>query len=141
LRSREHAVILAAMKIAALILALLSAAAHAELKWDTSRQQFEYEPGKPVFRAQFGFVNKGKSTARITSVKSGCTCCTSAKADKTVFAPGERGAIAVKVDLRGKQVPIMKPVIVGTDDGKFATLLIEVSPKDGVARNVPKWGK
>ena len=130
-----------AMKIVASILALLAVAAHAELKWDTSRQQFAYEPGKPAFRAQFGFVNKGKSSARITSVKSGCTCCTSAKAEKLVFAPGERGAIAVKVDTRGKQVPMIKPVIVGTDDGKFQTLLVEVTTKDGASTTVPRWGK
>ena len=130
-----------AMKIAAALLLLLTVSAQAELKWDMSRQQFSYEPGEPVFRAQFGFVNKGKSAMRITSVKSGCACCTSAKADKKVFAPGERGAIAVKVDVRGKQVPLIKPVIVGTDDGKFATLLVEVTPKDGIAKNVPKWGK
>ena len=129
------------MKIAAAFLSLLGVAAQAELKWDAARQQFPYEPGKSVFRAEFGFTNKGKSVARITSVKSGCTCCTSAKVDKKTFAPGERGAVAVKVDVRGKQVPLIKPVIVGTDDGQFATLLIEVSTPDGATKHVPKWGK
>ena len=87
------------MKIAvAAILSLLSISAQAELKWETQRQQFTYKPGEPVFRAQFGFINRGKTTTKITEVKSGCACCTSAKADKMVFAPGERGAIAVKVD-------------------------------------------
>lgn len=129
------------MKIAAAVFAFLGVAAHAELKWDTARQKFNYEPGKPEFRAEFGFINKGKSTARITSVKSGCTCCTSAKAKKMVFGPGERGAISVKVDVRGKQVPLIKPVVVGTDDGKFQTLLIEVATKDGESQNVPRWGK
>ena len=130
------------MKIAvAAILAFLGISAQAELKWETSRQHFTYEPGKPVFRAQFDFINKSKSTARITSVKSGCTCCTSAKIDKMVFAPGERGAVAVKVDVRGKQVPLIKPVVVTTEDGKVATLLVEVTTADGSSKTVPKWGK
>lgn len=129
------------MKIAAALLAALVVSAHAELKWENQKQQFLYEPGKPTFRAEFVFANKGKSPVRITSVKSGCTCCTSAKAKKMDFAPGERGAIAVKVDLRGKEVPIVRPVVVGTDDGKFATLLVEVNTPDGKSRSVPKWGK
>jgi hypothetical protein len=133
--------ILGAMKIVAAILVFLSVAAHADLKWDTLRQEFTYESGKPVFRAQFGFTNKGKSVTKITSVKAGCACCTSAKADKMVFAPGDRGAIAVKVDVRGKQVPLLRPVVVGTDDGKFVTLLIDVKTSDGSSKTVPKWWK
>jgi hypothetical protein len=130
------------MKLAvAAILAFLGVSAQAELKWETSRQHFTYEPGKSVFRAQFGFINKSKATARITSVKAGCACCTSAKADKMVFAPGERGAIAVKVDVRGKQVPLIKPVVVTTEDGKVATLLVEVTTADGSSKTVPMWGK
>ena len=130
------------MKIAvAAILSFLSISAQAELKWETTRQQFTYKPGEPTFRAQFGFINKSKTTAKITSVKSGCACCTSAKADKMVFAPGERGAIAVKVDVRGKQVPLIKPVVVTTDDGKVATLLVEVTTADGSSKTVPKWGR
>ncbi len=131
------------MKIAvAAFLALLGVSAHAELKWETTRKQFVYEPGKEVkFSALFGFTNKSKSPARITSVKAGCSCCTTAKAIKTDFAPGERGAIAVKINVQGKQVPLIKPVVVTTDDGKVATLLIEVTTADGSTQNVPKWGK
>ena len=130
------------MKIAvAAILSLLSISAQAELKWETQRQQFTYKPGEPVFRAQFGFINRGKTTTKITEVKSGCACCTSAKADKMVFAPGERGAIAVKVDVRGKQIPLMKPVVVTTDDGKVATLLVDITTSDGTSKTIPKWGR
>jgi hypothetical protein len=129
------------MKIAAVMFALLGVSAQAELKWETSRQQFTYDGSTKVFRAQFGFTNKGKATARITSVKSGCACCTSAKAEKLIFAPGERGAIAVRVNVTGKQLPLIKPVIVGTDDGNFSTLLVEVKTPDGTPKNVPKWGK
>ena len=123
------------------VLSLFTVAAHAELKWDTAHQKVTYEPGKPAFKIDFGFVNKGKSPVRITSVKSGCACCTSAKAKKVSFAPGERGAVAVKVDVRGKDVPLTKPVIIGTDDGKFTTLLVEVATQDGRTVSVPKWGK
>ena len=128
------------MKIVA-ILALLAVAAHAELKWENPSQKVTYEPGNPVFRREFVFTNKGKTPVRITSVKSGCSCCTSAKAKKMLFAPGEKGVIAVKVDVRGKQVPIMRPVLIGTDDGKFATIMVEVTTKDGQSVLVPKWGK
>jgi hypothetical protein len=128
------------MKIAA-ILALLAVSAHADLKWENPSQKFTYQPGKPVFTTEFTFTNKGKSPVRITSVKSGCACCTSAKAKKMLFAPGERGAIAVKVNVRGKQVPITRPVLIGTDDGKFSTLLVQITTKDGQTVLVPKWGK
>jgi hypothetical protein len=132
---------LAAMKLVVVVLALFAVAAQAELKWDTSRKQVTYDGSAKVFRTQFAFTNKGKTTARITSVKSGCACCTSAKAEKLVFAPGERGAIAVRVDVSGKQLPMIKPVIVGTDDGSFATLLVEVTTPDGSSRTIPKWGR
>ena len=132
---------LAPMKLALAVLALLAVAAHAELKWDTSRKQVIYDGNTKVFRTEFAFTNKGKTTARITSVKSGCACCTSAKAAKLLFAPGERGAIAVRVDVSGKQLPMIKPVVVGTDDGSFATLLVEVTTPDGSSRTVPKWGR
>jgi hypothetical protein len=132
---------LAAMKLVAAILTLLAVAARAELKWDTSRKQVTYDGSTKILRTEFAFTNKGKATARITSVKSGCKCCTSAKAEKLVFAPGERGAIAVRVDVSGKQLPIIKPVVVGTDDGNYATLLVEVTTPDGSSRNVPKWGR
>lgn len=128
------------MKIAA-ILALLAVSAHAELKWETVRQSFTYQKGEPTFKGAFGFKNKGKAPVKITSVKSGCTCCTSAKADKKDFAPGERGTIAVRVNVQGKQLPLIKPVIIGTDDGKFTTLLVEVKTADGQSVTVPKWGK
>lgn len=128
------------MKIAA-ILALLAVSAHAELKWETVRQSYTYQKGEPIFRGLFGFTNKGKEPVKITSVKSGCACCTSAKADKKVFVPGERGAISVRVNVQGKQLPLIKPVIIGTDDGKFTTLLVEVKTADGQSVTVPKWGK
>ena len=131
------------MKIAATaFLALFAVSAQAELKWETTRKQFVYEPGKEVkFNGLFAFVNKSKSSARIKSVKAGCACCTTAKAPKMVFAPGERGAIAVKVNVQGKQVPLIKPVVVTTDDGQVSTLLVEVTTADGSTKNVPKWGK
>jgi hypothetical protein len=130
-----------AMKIAAALLALLTVSAQAELKWESPQQRFTYEPGKPDFRGEFAFVNKGKTPVRITKIKSGCTCCTSAKAKKMTIAPGERGVIAVKVDVRGKEVPIAKPVLVETDDGKIVSLIVHVDTKDGKSRMVPRWGK
>jgi hypothetical protein len=132
---------LAAMKLVIAVLGLLAVAAQAELKWDTSRKQVTYDGSTKILRTEFAFTNKGKATARITSVKSGCKCCTSAKTAKLVFAPGERGAVAVRVDVSGKQLPMVKPVVVGTDDGSYVTLLVDVTTPDGASRLVPKWGK
>ena len=129
-----------AMKLA-VALALLAVTAHAELKWKTTSQRFTYEPGKPVFKTEFAFTNTGKSSIRILEVKSGCACCTSASVKKVAFAPGETAAVSVKINVRGKEVPIIKPVIVQTDDGKYTTLLVEVTTPDGQRVKVPRWGK
>ena len=128
------------MKLA-VAFALLAVTAHAELKWKTTSQRFTYEPGKPIFKTEFAFTNTGKSPIRILEVKSGCACCTSASVKKVAFAPGETAAVSVKVNVRGKEVPIIKPVIVQTDDGRYTTLLVEVTTSDGQRVKVPRWGK
>lgn len=129
------------MKFAAVILALLAVSAHAELKWENTRQSFTFEKGNPVFKTKYNFTNTGKEQIRIMDVKSGCACCTSAKADKVAYKPGEHGSVTVRLDVRGKDVPIIKPVVVTTDDNKVTTLLLEVKTKDGQTVKVPRWGK
>ncbi len=82
-------------------------------------------------RHEFTYANAGKTTLRVTAIKSGCVCCTAASATRKIVAPGEKGAVVMRVDVRGKDLPLAKPVIVMTDDGRSTPLVIHVDTVDG----------
>ena len=122
------------------LLALLPTLAHAGLKWDTTHKALTYKPGTGVYRAEFPFKNTGKSTVSIAQIQTGCACCTTGKVAKRQYAPGETGQVEMIVDVRGKEVPILKPVLVQYADGSEPTsLILEVKTSDAKPINVPRW--
>lgn len=129
------------MKFSALFLLAFAAAAHAELKWEATSHHFVYAPGKRVMKHEFAYTNAGRTTVRVTGIKSGCACCTAAHATIKVVAPGVTGKIVMRVDVGGRDIPLAKPVIVTTDDGMSTPLVIHVDTADGKPVKVPRWGK
>ena len=99
------------------------------LKWEGTTQRIEVEPAEKSVRREFPYRNTGKTPVRIESVRGVCVCCTAAYATKKKLAPGESGAVVVRVDFEKKPLPLMKPVTVKTDDGQTTVLMVEVVAK------------
>jgi Protein of unknown function (DUF1573) len=127
------------LPILSVILFFVPALLHAELKWEQTSQQLTYEKGAKNLRMEFSYTNSGKTPVKITDVKGGCACCTSAHATLKELAPGDSGKVIVRVDPGGKQLPMTKSIVVTTDDGKNAVLLVQVVTADGQPLTVPRW--
>ena len=114
--------------------------AHAGLKWESTQKATTFKPGTGVYRAEFPFKNTGKTAVSISDIKTGCACCTTGKVKKWHYAPGETGVVQMMVDVRGKEVPIAKPVLVEFADGSTpVSLILEVKTADGKSVKVPRW--
>ena len=128
------------MKSLVALLLLFSTFAHAGLKWETTRKAVTYKDGTGVYRAEFPFKNTGTTKVSISEIKTGCACCTTGKVTKWHYAPGETGVVQMMVDVRGKEVPLVKPVLVEYADGSEPTpLLLEVKTADGKSQKIPRW--
>ncbi|MEO6788085.1 MAG: DUF1573 domain-containing protein [Chthoniobacteraceae bacterium] len=117
------------MKFFLALLLLAQSAFGAGLKWEGTTQRITANPGQKEIRTQFSYRNAGKAPVRIESVRGVCVCCTSAYATKKKLAPGESGAVVVRVDFEKKPLPLVKVVTVKTDDGETVALIVEVYPK------------
>lgn len=124
------------MKAALLLLCLLPFQSEAGLKWESTREAVPYKQGVGVYRAAFAFKNTGKTPVTITDIKTGCACCTIGRVKKRDYAPGESGRLEMAIDLRGKEAPVVKPVIVEVSGGDApTTLILEVkTPRDAVVK-------
>jgi hypothetical protein len=123
----------------ALAALLIPASLHAELKWERTIQQVEWQPGQRDVVVQFPYKNTSKTPQKITQLKGACTCCTSASASKKNLAPGESGFIRMRVDLSGKTLPTAKALTVTTDDGKIASLVLQVRTPHDEPVKIPLW--
>ena len=113
-----------------LVLLLLLQSAFADgLKWERTTQRIEVGPAEKSVLREFPYRNTGKTPVRIESVRGVCVCCTAAYATQKKLAPGESGAVVVKVDFEKKPLPLMKAVTVKTDDGQTTVLMVEVFAK------------
>lgn len=117
------------MKYLLAVLLLVQSAFADGLKWDGTTQRIEVGPKEKSVRREFPYRNTGKTPVRIESVRGVCVCCTAAYATKKKLAPGESGAVVVKVDFEKKPLPLVKPVTVKTDDGRTTVLMVEVYAK------------
>ena len=117
------------MKYLFAFLLLVQSAFGDSLKWEGTTQRIEVGPAEKSVRREFPYRNAGKTSVRIESVRGVCVCCTAAYATKKKLAPGESGAVVVKVDFEKKPLPLMKPVTVKTDDGQTTVLMVEVFAK------------
>ena len=119
---------------------VLPAIAHAGLQWESTQKSTSFKAGTGVYRTEFAFKNTGKSVVSISDIKTGCACCTTGKVSKRHYAPGETGTVQMMVDVRGKEVPIAKPVLVEFADGSTpVSLVLTIKTTDGKPVKVPRW--
>lgn len=128
-RHASRCALLPRMKFLLALLLLAHPAFGAGLKWERTTQRIEARQEDRVVKTEFSCRNTGKSPVRIESVRGVCVCCTSAYATKKKLAPGESGAVVVRVDFEKKPLPLAKVVTVKTDDGETVSLIVEVHPK------------
>lgn len=77
--------------------------ARTRLQWDSPVQDLKTGPADEAVTADFAFRNLGAQAVRFLAIETSCGC-TTAKPEKTVYQPGERGtirAILKKGDLMG----------------------------------------
>ena len=129
------------MKFVIFLALAFASAAPAELKWESTSKRFTYVRGKKVMEHEFAYTNAGNKAVRITEIKKGCACCTSVSMTRKTVEPGAAGVLNVRLNVAGQNLPVAKPVLVTTDDGKTTPIIIHVDTQDGKPVKVPKWGK
>ena len=117
------------MKFFLALLLLAQTAFGAGLKWEGTTKRIEVGAAEKEIHTQFSYRNTGKASVRIESVRGACVCCTAAYATRKKLAPGESGAVVVRVDFEKKPLPLVKVVNVKTDDGETVALIVEVHLK------------
>ncbi len=122
-----------------LALAFLPVSLSAALKWERTTQQVEWKTGQSEVLVQFPYKNAAKVAQKITQLKGACICCTSASASKKDLAPGDTGIIRMRVDLRGKTLPMAKALTVTTDDGQIVSLVVAIRTPDNAPVTIPRW--
>ncbi|MEK0449024.1 MAG: hypothetical protein RL088_1292 [Verrucomicrobiota bacterium] len=127
------------MKAALFLLCLLPFKSQAGLKWESTRETVPYQQGVGVYRGAFAFKNTGKTPVTITDIKKGCACCTIGRVKKRDYAPGESGRVEMAIDLRGKEAPVIKPVVVEVSGGDTpTTLILEVTTPRNAVVKIPR---
>lgn len=117
------------MKLLLALLVLAPTAFGAGLKWELTTKRIKVRAEEREVKTEFTYRNAGKVPVRIESVRGVCVCCTAAYATRKKLAPGESGAVVVRVDFEKKPLPLTKVVTVKTDDGETVALIVEVHPK------------
>jgi hypothetical protein len=100
-----------------LLLLALAAPAFAQIKWDKPWQEFHRNPADGHLETTFAFQNAGQGTVTIKSIRTSCGC-TTARLDKKMFAPGERGELTAKFNFGDRKGVHRKMITVKTDDGQ-----------------------
>ncbi len=102
--------------------------AHGELKWDRDRVELKPDAMDTFAEAKFGFVNAGKESVTIESLKASCGC-TTPSLPKMTFAPGERSEVVARFDLtgrRGLQTKTVNVQIQGQKEPVVLTLAVSI---------------
>jgi len=110
-----------------LLLLLLPALAHADLRWDATTVFAAAEPSDIRATAQFLFANTGSYPIKVTSTHTNCGC-TAAIADSHSIPPGQKGTINVSFKTLTRRGLYEEPIRIDTDDptAKESTLLLRV---------------
>lgn len=113
------------------LLLILATPAFAQLKWDKPWQQFQRSPADGSLEATFAFQNAGMGTVTIKSVRTSCGC-TTARLEKKVIPPGERGALTAKFVFGDRKGAHRKMITVKTDDGQVQELNFVVNIREAL---------
>jgi hypothetical protein len=115
-------------RLAALVIGFgfLTRLALGGLTWSSIKIEGAAAAGQESFVGVFTFKNTGDKPVRLLSIKPSCGC-TTATAEKTIYAPGETGELRAQVDLRGRSGHLEKSIAVATDDAPNAPVSLVVS--------------
>ena len=92
-----------------ILLVLFVSSARAQLVWERTVHELRAEPGDEKVEAVFRFRNAGAYPVTITRLTSSCGC-TTARLEKELYAPGERGEITAVFKI-GSRTGIQKKTI------------------------------
>lgn len=92
------------------------------LKFDTLQHDFGVIPGGEEVACRFGFTNTGSAPLLISDVKAGCGC-TNVMYPKQPVQPGDRGAVEVTFNTRGRNGNQRKNVVVISNGVEQSILL------------------
>jgi rhodanese-related sulfurtransferase len=99
--------------------------ARTRLHWDSPIQELTTGPADESLTAEFAFRNLGPQAIRFLSVATSCGC-TTAKPEKTVYQPGERGTIRV-ILTKGNLVGLREErVFVTTDEPENPSVTLQL---------------
>jgi hypothetical protein len=85
------------------------------LSWNSQVSTLKLMAGEKTAVTEFSFRNDTGRPVRILSVMQSCDCVT-AKADKTAYAPGERGLIRAEFTVGGSEGRLERFIDVTTDE-------------------------
>jgi hypothetical protein len=97
------------------MLAIWSPDARAGLRWDRTVAELRAAPSAKEVEVEFAFKNTGDRPVRITRVVTSCGC-TTTRAAKDVYAPGESGNITARFEFGDRRGLQQKRITVRTDD-------------------------
>jgi hypothetical protein len=124
------------------LLIVLAQTAPAALVWEAHEIAIAPALSEASTTATFGFVNTGTAAVTIKSVKPSCSCTTAALA-KTVYAPGEAGAIVATFVVGDRVGEQRKTISVKTDDpdhpDEVLTLVAHLPPQPMLSPRILAW--
>lgn len=97
------------------------------LRWESTTSEIRCGIRDAKASATFGFTVEGDSPVRIAKVTPACGC-TTIELEKRIYMPGDKGQIAVEVDLGTSIESVSRSVLVETDS--------DVSPNTMLAVNI-----
>ena len=102
---------------------VISAAAHAELKWEQTTVELHPAITDKEAVGHFKYQNTGSKPVRFQSVHTSCGC-TAAQTQKDEVPPGEKGEITATFKIGDRTGTQVKTVTVDTDDPVNATTVL-----------------
>lgn len=115
--------------------------AWAALKWQQLRADLTPVANEKSVEAVFPFVNEGPAAVTIKSLKSSCGC-TTARLEKKIYAPGEKGEVRARFDIgrrRGPQVKTVAVHIAGEADPVILTLAVVITTRVKASPELVLW--
>lgn len=118
--------------------AVLASAAYAraELTCDAPTQSFTRISGDPALQTTYAIRNAGPAPVTIRKISTNCSC-TTGKADKETYAPGESGTLVVTYAYGTKVGPHVKNIMIETDDKARMIVSVAVVVQDPPLKLAP----
>ena len=125
-------------------LALIVCSAQAQLVWEKSVCQLRAQPGDEMVEAVFRFRNAGTFPVKITQVLTSCGC-TTARPEKELYAPGEKGEITAVFKIGSRVGRQNKTIAVHTDPPPekpiFLGMVTEIAESVEMDRRIVFWSR